>query len=222
MQTVRRVSTFEATVEVLQEQVSSGRWPVGQRIPSESQLTAQLGVSRASLREAVRSLVHAGVLQSRQGDGTYVVSVSGADAALQRHLAGAHVKDVAEVRRGLDVVAAGLAASRRTQADLDALESAITARSAAAAVQDEDAFVEADIAFHGAVVRAAHNPVLDELYQSFVKALTDAIRGGQCMAVSASGLDPHHDRLLQALRRQDAAAATSSTNDLLNMTSRDH
>lgn len=221
MQTVRRVSTFEATVDALQDQVATGLWPVGERIPSEAQLTAQLGVSRASLREAVRSLVHAGVLQSKQGYGTYVVSVNGSDVALRRRLASAHVNDVAEVRKGLDVVAAGLAASRRTAADLATLDSAIAARSAAAAVEDEEAFVSADIAFHGAVVLAAHNPVLGELYQTFVKALTEAIRGGQCMAASVSGLDPHHERLLEAVRRQDPAGATDATKALLALSALD-
>lgn len=217
MQAVKRVSAFEATVDALQAEIASGRWPVGSQIPSEATLTKQLGVSRASLREAIRSLVHAGLLQSKQGAGTYVLSDNATDAALRRHLSAAPTGDVAEVRRGLDVVATRLAATRRTEEDLEALEDALAARSMAATAGDESGFVAADVAFHIAIAVAARNSVLVDIYASFVHTLEMVIRGGHCMATSLSGRDPYHDQILEALRRRDPAAATLATEALLDL-----
>lgn len=217
MKSVRRVSLVDATVDELRAEISSGRWRIGDRIPSEPALMERLGVSRASLREAIRSLAHAGLLETRQGDGTYVVAEDVTDVALRRRLGGAQAEDVADVRRGLDVVAARLAALRRTDEDLAAIEEVMGRRAAAVAAGDEEAFVEADVAFHLGVACAADNDVLADLYRSFTRALAEGVRGGHCMRVSASGLDPFHDQLLAAIRAQDPTAAMAAAIGLLDL-----
>lgn len=220
METIRPVSTFDATVSALQSAITSGQWAVGSRIPSESTLTTQLGVSRASLREAVRSLSHLGLLQSKQGDGTYVLSDNVTDAALRSHLSTALPEDVLEVRRGLEMVAARLAATHRTLEDLDLLQLAVHARAEAVETGDKDAFTTADIAFHTAVAHASHNTVLAELYESFTHTLEEIIRDGHCLDTSLSGRDPYHQQLLDALRAEDPAAATAATEMLLAINQR--
>src|SRR6478609_4978623 len=114
----RRTGLIDATVAQLRARITSGDWPVGTRIPPEPALVELLGVGRNTVREAVQSLVHAGLLERRQGSGTYVLSVSELAVSMGRQIADARQRDVIEVRRSLEVEAARLAARRRTTADV--------------------------------------------------------------------------------------------------------
>src|SRR5579859_3984804 len=109
---VNRVSTVDAVIEEIRGHIRDGDWAPGDRLPSEAELTKTYGISRASLREATRALVHAGLLVVRQGDGTYVVAVDEATVALNRKVTGSKMAEVIEVRRGLDALAVSLAATR--------------------------------------------------------------------------------------------------------------
>src|SRR3546814_20079193 len=100
----------------MRSQINAGEWTPGMRIPTESQLSNSLGVGRNTVREAVRALVHTGVLEVRQGAGTFVLSSRDASGLLQR-LDQAALHDTSEVRRALEVEAARLTASRRTDED---------------------------------------------------------------------------------------------------------
>ncbi|HZX06397.1 FadR/GntR family transcriptional regulator [Kribbella sp.] len=215
MKKVERVSLVESVGSQLREEITAGRWAVGERIPSETELVGQLGVSRASVREAVRGLVHAGLLATRQGDGTYVTARDATDVAIRRRLGAAEHSDVVEVRRGLDIVAAGLAASRRTPADVRALQQALAARATAGEAGDETAFVTNDVGFHLCVARASHNPVLIELYTSFARALTESVRDDQCLQVFASGEDTWHEALAAAIEAGDTTSAAAASLSLL-------
>ena len=199
---VNRVSTVDAAIEEIRGQIRDGQWALGDRLPSEAELTKTLGISRASLREATRALVHAGLLAVRQGDGTYVVAVDEAAVALNRRITNSKTAEIIEVRRGLDAAAVPLAAVRRTKADLKAIRKALDDRNAGADRGDSDAFVEADLQFHLAVARAAHNELLNDLYESlnivFRKSLGHAM--GQ-------GTDDH-EALYRAIETRDSASAT--------------
>ena len=167
-------STVEAVLDQLQAQVSGGGWRVGQRIPGELDLAAQLGVSRPAVREAIRALAHVGVLEVRRGDGTYVRSTADPRPLLTRisRITRATLRDVFEVQLGYDVQAARLAARRRTPEDLDRLAALLAARDEAA---DAATFGDADARFHSAVVEAAHNPVLTEAHRYFLGRLRDCM-----------------------------------------------
>ncbi|MGW6229693.1 FadR/GntR family transcriptional regulator, partial [Cellulosimicrobium cellulans] len=106
----RKVS--ELVVERLSERIARGEWPVGSRIPPEPELVAELGVGRNTVREAVRALEHAGVLEPRRGDGTYVRAADGLDAALARRARTTDAFDVLDVRGILERGAARAAAGR--------------------------------------------------------------------------------------------------------------
>ena len=97
----RRTNLIDQAVGRLRQQITSGAWQVGTRIPAEPELTELIGVGRNTVREAVQSLVHAGMLERRQGSGTYVISNSELGTAMGRQIAGAHQRDVLEVRRSL-------------------------------------------------------------------------------------------------------------------------
>ncbi|MEH1123917.1 FadR/GntR family transcriptional regulator [Micromonospora sp. CPCC 206061] len=203
-------------IDELREQVTTGAWPVGGRIPTEPQLVEALGVGRNTVREAVRALVHAGVLECRQGSGTYVVSTDELSGAVSRRLASARVAEAVEVRRAFEVEAARLAAQRRTQQDMAALDGALADREAAWRSGRVADFVEADAVLHAAIVAAAHNEMLAELYASFGAATRATIAEGV-------GGELHHDRyvdhgrLVAAIRAGDAELAATEAGAFLEV-----
>src|SRR5262245_28791516 len=101
----------------LREQITGGEWPVGTKLPGETTLAAQLGVGRSTVREAIRALAGAGLLQARQGAGVFVIATE-PEEDLQTRLRRASVGDVYEIRMMIEVRAAELAAARRTDDDL--------------------------------------------------------------------------------------------------------
>ncbi|WP_406153825.1 FCD domain-containing protein [Streptomyces sp. NBC_01023] len=194
----------------LRAQITSGHWPVGTKLPGETTLARTLGVGRSTVREAVRALAGSGLLRSRQGAGVFVIATEAAEDWPTR-LRRAAVADVYEVRSMVEIHAARLAAARRTDSDLAAMNTALEGRRAAASGADDAAFVDADIALHAAVVAAAHNPVLTDLFDRFVPVL----REGLIELVALLGLRGHdpnhgdepHTALVAAVRRGDADAA---------------
>jgi GntR family transcriptional regulator, transcriptional repressor for pyruvate dehydrogenase complex len=215
---LRRSPLVDLAVAQLREQVLSGQWPVGARLPAETELAQGLEVGRSTVREAVRALVHAGLLETRQGSGTYVRSVT-PEAGWEPRLRRAAVLDAYEVREALEVQAARLAASRRTEADIAALRASLAERERARAGGKDARFIELDLAFHRAVVAAAHNPLLAEMFDSFVAVLREALLA----VVTDSGLgdvgaDAAHARLAKAIEAGDASAAERATHDHLDPT----
>ncbi|MET7328065.1 FCD domain-containing protein [Nonomuraea sp. NPDC005650] len=206
MRNVARTSLVDAAIDELRREIARGVWPVGTKIPSESQLAQSLGMSRLSVREAVRVLAHAGLLHTRQGDGTYVTATDESKVALRRRLDTAAAMDIIDVRRGLDLVAARLAAGRRTEEDLTAMRAALARRDTAARAGDLDGFADSDVDFHLLVADAAHNALLGDLYRSMSDALRDSVRDQDQAALTP---DSSHDDLLSAIEDGDAARAVA-------------
>ncbi|MEU3844487.1 FadR/GntR family transcriptional regulator [Streptomyces sp. NPDC028635] len=202
----RRSVLSEQVIAELRNQITSGEWPVGSRIPTEPELVEQLGVARNTVREAVRALAHNGLLDIRQGSGTYVVATSELAGVMHRRFADADPQHVAELRSTLESSAARLAAHRRTEKDLKQLDALLLRREEAWESGDAEAFVTADATFHLAVVSASHNDVLKALYADLGEVLRDWLRedvGGQL--TPETHMD--HRRLLDALRDGDAETA---------------
>ncbi|TWF74673.1 DNA-binding FadR family transcriptional regulator [Pseudonocardia hierapolitana] len=198
--------------EALLQRIRAGEWPLGHRLPGETTLAARLGVGRSTLREAIRELAGKGVLDSRQGAGVFVTAldvVEDWDAVLRR----ADVAAVIEARIAIEAEAAGLAAGRRTPADVRGLRRALVAR--APAGRSVDDHVDADMAFHRAVIVAAHNEVLVELFDAFVPRVRTAMVHMLRARPLASEEADHgaHAELVDAIARRDvpAAAAASRT-----------
>ncbi|MCO5967542.1 FadR/GntR family transcriptional regulator [Actinoallomurus soli] len=204
----RRGALSDEVIARLRQQITSGAWPVGSRIPTEPELVEQLGVARNTVREAVRALAHNGMLDIRQGSGTYVVATSELSGVMRRRFAEVGRLDVIEVRGALEAAAAGLAAARRTDEDLRRLDALLAGREKAWASGDRDAFVDADAAFHLAVVAASHNEVMAELYADLGQVIRDSLREHFGAELSPEGY-MDHSRLLDAIRARDADTATA-------------
>jgi DNA-binding FadR family transcriptional regulator len=213
LRTARRSSLVDQVIDQLRGEITGGGWPVGAKIPPEPVLSETLGVGRNTVREAVRALTHAGLLESRQGDGTYVRATSELSGAVRRRLETAELVEILEVRRGFEVEAARLAATRRTDADIAAIAVALARRDAAWAAGEHSAFVEADLEFHTAVVEATHNRVLTDLYRDFSAALRASIGAAGSLLEHA---DVPHGPIAAAIEAGDADAATQATHACLD------
>ncbi|MFE9106391.1 FadR/GntR family transcriptional regulator [Actinomadura geliboluensis] len=213
LRTARRSSLVDQVIAQLRDEIVGGNWPVGAKIPPEPVLAESLGVGRNTVREAVRALTHAGLLESRQGDGTYVRATSELSGAVRRRLERAELIEILEVRRGLEVEAARLAATRRTEADIAAIAVALGRRDAALAAGAHETFVEADLAFHTAVVEATHNRVLTDLYRDFSAALRASIGTAGALLEHT---DVPHGPIAAAVEGGDADAATRATHACLD------
>ena len=112
--TIRRYPLVQQVSEVLRERIQRGEWPVGTKIPSENEFSAELEVGRSTVREAIRQLVGSGMLAARQGAGVFVVSTVEREEWTTT-LRKAAVADVIEVRLAIEVEAARLAARRRSE-----------------------------------------------------------------------------------------------------------
>jgi DNA-binding FadR family transcriptional regulator len=202
----RRSALSEQVIAALRAQITSGEWPVGSRIPTEPELVEQLGVARNTVREAVRALAHNGLLDIRQGSGTYVAATSELAGVMQRRFAGAEPRHVAELRSALESSAARLAAERRTERDLAQLDALLLRRERAWESGEAEAFVTADASFHLAVVSASHNDVLSAVYADLGEVLRDWLRSDVGATLTP---DNHmdHARLVDAIRAGDAEVA---------------
>jgi DNA-binding FadR family transcriptional regulator len=204
----RRVESLSAQlVRNLRAEIETGRWPVGSRIPSEHELVKQLGVSRATLREALHSLVHLGLLEPKVGDGTYVRSASELDSALMRRVTSAGHHDVFELRAILEEYAAGRAALRRTQDDIDGLRHLAALAMHAMETGDMAQIADVDADFHRAVVDASRNLLLAEVYAALGKALADTVGSLRWDAAVAAEHTRLHGLLIDAIEAGDETGA---------------
>jgi DNA-binding FadR family transcriptional regulator len=176
---VRTRRTFEEAAEQIADGVRNGQLRVGDRLPGERALAAQMEISRPTLREAIKVLVTAGVLEVRRGaDAGMFVATDVVPADLVRERADLRLGEVAavlEARRIVEPGVARLAAGRAGEADLAALERSIEAMRRIVAAGygpgDEDRFLQLDVQFHLALARAAGNPTVERLMRMVFREL---------------------------------------------------
>ncbi|WP_165664211.1 FadR/GntR family transcriptional regulator [Metapseudomonas otitidis] len=207
-------SLVDIALEQIRQRIDDGTWLLGQRLPPEPELAEIIGISRNTVREAVRVLTFSGVLEVRQGDGTYVRACADPLSTMQA-LARSSVEQALEARGMIEIEASRLAALRRTEADLTALREALAASAARSSYDDLQDYIDHDLVFHQRVVDSAHNPVLSELYRYFSqvirvgleRTISDPDRAQPCFDL--------HRELLDAIERQDADAAAAANRALL-------
>lgn len=205
MQQVQRSSLITQVTAQLREEIVTERWPVGTRIPTEVELCELTGTGRNTVREAVQALAHAGMVERRQGSGTFVMATSDLGGTLGKYFADAQDRDVTELRRTLEVTAAVLAAERRDAEDIRALTDALESRNRSWVKDSAEEAIAVDAKFHRAIVAASHNAIYLEFYDS----LLPIIRQTMHHHVSAHGNDYYdeHAALVDAIVRGDAEGA---------------
>jgi len=206
----RTGSVTDEAIERIRQIIMSGEWGPGARLPRESELAARLGISRNSLREAVRALSLVRVLEVRQGDGTYVSSLEPAllleSTRFVAHLlADKAVIELFEVRRMLEPPAAALAAVRMDAEGHAALRAELERMTAATRVED---LVEADVAFHAVVARAAGNSVLTSLLEMLsTRTMRARLWRGRLEKGALDATRAEHARIYEAIAARDPELA---------------
>jgi GntR family transcriptional repressor for pyruvate dehydrogenase complex len=203
----------EGAIEKIRERIVSGAWGPGDRLPKESELAAELGLSRNSLREAVRALSQLRVLEVRQGDGTYVSSLEPgllleSTGFISHLLLGETEIELYEVRRILEAAAASLAAGR-----IDANEKVELAQSLErmGEARNVEELVEADVAFHAVIARAAGNAVLASLLASLAtRTMRARLWHGRQAEDALDETREEHRRMLEAIMAGDPELARAA------------
>ncbi|OKH98391.1 GntR family transcriptional regulator [Streptomyces sp. CB02923] len=206
------MAVTDEAIEKIKAMIVSGALRPGDRLPRETELAADLGLSRNSLREAVRALSLIRILDVRQGDGTYVTSL--APQLLLEALSFVvdfhrddTVLEFLAVRRILEPAATAMAAGRIAPAELDDLEAQLNALGRHPSVED---LVARDLEFHRRIVATAGNPVLCSLLDGLSGPTTRArVWRGLTQKDAVSRTLTEHRAILGALRDRDAEAARS-------------
>jgi GntR family transcriptional repressor for pyruvate dehydrogenase complex len=196
--------------------VESGSLRPGDRLPSERDLSEQLGVSRGTVREAVQFLQALGLLEVRHGSGTVVSRQSHDRQALQTlwrdWTAGnmGRIRELLEVRRGLDAFATELAARRQIPEALQSMADAIEQMRAAVRDEDVTTGVDADAAFHRAVGEATGNVALVDLVESIGRQLVQERAALWSAASRPQRSLAEHTEIYDAIRAGDPARARAA------------
>jgi DNA-binding FadR family transcriptional regulator len=213
-----RRSLVDLALEDIGQRLATGQWPVGSRIPTEPELATLLGISRNTVREAIRVLLYAGLLEVRQGDGTYVRAMT-SPADVLRAISRASLREQLEVRAILEESTARLAAVRADAHGLAQIEACLTLRGEQNQYVQADDFIARDLDFHLAIADACGNAALAELYRYFSRVVQDSIqRSIHDEALPDPDL-PSHQAIVAAIQAGDAdaagAAAAAVTRPLL-------
>lgn len=228
-ETTRPARLHNAVVEQLAQRIVGGYYKPGDVLPNEADLCAELMVGRSSIREAVRVLADKGLLSVRPRIGTRVLPPSAwkrLDSDLIRWSAQgkpdpAFLSALLEARRIFEPAAAELAARRATAKDLAAIEAGYVGMVEASRQNDLVAGVEADIAFHRALLKGTGNPILAEFESIIEAALRSAFRyTTEASSAYNKTLDAHGD-VLDAVRMRDTERARQTMRSLLDVAEAD-
>jgi GntR family transcriptional repressor for pyruvate dehydrogenase complex len=208
LQPISRSRLYEQVVDRLREFIDVQQLKPGDRLMSERELAEQLGVSRTSVRQALTALRALGLVDVRHGEGVYLLRSPGdviPSFALELLNSEVDHPMIWEVREGIEVQAARLAAARRTEEDLARMGEALDAM--AQSVSEGGDGVVGDRHFHRAIVEAAHNPLLMQLAAGLTEAIDRTSEASLTLVGRpAVSLDAHRG-ILAAITDGDEAAA---------------
>ena len=207
-------SLVDQALDQLRLRITEGVWTVGQRLPTEPELSAELGISRNTVREAMRVLAFSGLIEIRQGDGSYLRAVIDPLDTLKA-LSRCSLEQARETRHILEVEAIGLAALRRTDEDLIELRKALSV-SGDHYHGDLDSYIAGDLVFHRRLVDAAHNPTLSELYRYFSSVVGAQLRQTLSITPRRQEVFDLHVDLLDAVEQRDPERAKALSRQLIN------
>lgn len=202
---IKRTGLVSQVIDMIRGEIESGRWPVGERIPTEPELTLLTGTGRNTVREAVQSLAHVGMLERRQGSGTFVTADSIVSGAVRQRVDQARRQDLLEVRRALDVTAATLAAIRRSDADIERLREHVAVMEDLSERGMVTEYARADAALHQAIVATTGNALYVDVYQTLIPTMELDIED-EIIRQGSTHLD-EHAALVESIVAGDADGA---------------
>ncbi|NBA98054.1 FadR/GntR family transcriptional regulator [Pseudomonas sp. R5(2019)] len=207
-------SLVDQALDQLRQRIANGTWAVGQKLPTEPELAAELGISRNTVREAMRVLAFTGLIEVRQGDGSYLRGCVDPLDTLKA-LSRCTLEQARETRHLIEAEAIGLAALRRTEQDLQGLREALEA-SREHFHADLDCYIACDMVFHRLLIDAAHNPALSELYRYFSSVVASAVHHSLSQGPRQQRVFDLHVGILDAIEQGDAERAKALSRTLIN------
>jgi GntR family transcriptional regulator, transcriptional repressor for pyruvate dehydrogenase complex len=215
---VPRPRLYEQVVSQIQEWITENGLQVGDRLPPERELASRLGVSRATISQALVAMEVVGMVSVRHGDGVVLIEPAGSTkvvSALRRHAQ--QLPEIIEAREALETKLAALAAERRTESDLAAIEEALQVMERDIAAGGRG--VEGDELFHAAVTAAGHSALLARL----MAEISELIRETRIESLSQPDRPLNslrgHRRIAEAIRARDGEAAAVAMQDHITMVS---
>jgi GntR family transcriptional repressor for pyruvate dehydrogenase complex len=215
----RSGTSSEEVITQLREMIHRGELKPGDRLPPERDLAKLLGVSRPTLRAGIRSLSAVGVLQSKQGAGTFVVKTEGPPSLdsnplrLMASLHGFTSGEMFEARQSLEMAIAGLAAERATSEHIATMSEEIA--SMYASLDDPEQFLVHDMRFHQTVAAASRNRILTSLMNMVATILFDVRRKTVKRARDLKESAEMHRQIYRAIRERNREAASNAMRDHL-------
>ncbi|CAD0264101.1 FadR family transcriptional regulator [Pseudomonas veronii] len=201
-------------VTTLTQRILLGQLAPGEKLPSESAIVGEYGVSRTVVREALSKLQAAGLVETRHGVGTFVLARDQRQGLHLNHDTAVSVRGILELRLGLETQAAALAALRRSEVQLQHMREALDDYQASLA--NNDSSVEPDVRFHQLIAQATGNTYFTDVIQHLGNSViprtrinaeergdTDLMKLGQLANLE-------HEAILNAIRRQDPDAARAA------------
>ena len=196
-------------VEYVLEMIEAGRLRPGDRLPPERDLAEQVGVSRASLRSGLRSLQAMGVMNARQGSGTYIVAgPPRLGEGPLRFLAALHGfthEEMFEARAVLEVGGTYLAAAKATPEQMAVMADEVTGMFAS--IDNPTEYLLHDVQFHRAVAAASQNPVLATLVDTLAQLVWETRRETVVQSTNLKESAEMHQRIYRAIRARDVERA---------------
>lgn len=221
------MSLSDDLAEQLLTAIIDGQYPPDSALPPEGELSEQGGISRLTVREAIKQLRTQNVVRVVRGRGTYVnpphrwTALEPVVRAASRTSSGALSERLIEARRLIENGACELAASRRTEEDLDALRQHLDVMREAAEAGDTEQFVQADIDFHDTVMRATGNLFVPLLFEPFGPLLVEGRRETSAVPEIRDNAIAHHVAVLAALESGSPEAARTAMDAHMNQTADD-
>ncbi len=212
-------TTAEEVVARLRDMIHNGELSPGDRLPPERDLAKLLGVSRPTLRAGIRSLATVGILQSRQGAGTFVATREESptlDSSPLRMLSALHgftSDEMFEARIALEMSIAGLAAERATSEQMTLMAEEITGMYASLA--DPEQYLVHDMRFHQTIAAASNNRILTSLMNMIAAILYDSRSKTVKRALDLKQSAEQHHNIYRAMREHDPEAAAQAMHDHL-------
>lgn len=212
----RPLKSYEWVARDLDRQIGEKKWHVGDKLPSVVELAEHYGVGRSTIREALSALRAKGLLDIRQGGGTYIkepeLREEEAFFAEDWMNRAESLRHVLEVRKVLETGCAGLAARHRTEADLSAMRE--TLERMRSDLNDEGAGEQADIRLHTLIARATHNPALIEMMASLLDRYHGSMKDTRALWFyaerrSAERLLEEHTQIVAAIQDGDERKAAA-------------
>ncbi|WP_273323400.1 FadR/GntR family transcriptional regulator [Vallitalea guaymasensis] len=211
-----RLSLPKQIANEIEKNIKNGSLELGSKIPSEPELAKEFGVSRNTIREAVQSLIHAGVLEARQGDGTYILASGRFEANILKRLSDSGMNEVYEVRLCLEKDIVRLASLRRTESDILHIKEALIKRNEVKLTAKEN--TEVDLAFHIAIAKAAHNDIFFDLYKYVSKFISNSIQQKvESNNMEGDKVDQLHTELFNAINEKNVEKAENTIIRILDI-----